>query len=126
MAQRKILLMSGSEDTLRRLSDMLKLAGDEIDVCADGSEAFQRVWTEDYDVIVAELGAQGVDGRDLYMALQNTYPELTQRMVFICAHPTEPLMDFAARTGVPFLQLPATLADVRGTMRARSRVHSLV
>ena len=97
---------------------MLQLAGDEIDVCADGSEAFQKIWARNYDVIVTELGAPGIDGRDLYMAVQNTYPELTNRMVFICARPTEPLMDFAARTGVPFLQLPATLNQVRRVMHA--------
>src|SRR5262245_17185722 len=104
MAQRKILLMSGSGgETLRRLSDMLERAGGEIERCGDGSEAFQKVWDEDYDVIVTELGGAGIDGRDLYMAFQNTYPELTERMVFVCTRPTEPLMDFAARTGVPFL-----------------------
>lgn len=120
MAQQKILLMSGSRETVRNLSSMLQLAGDEIDVCVDGSEAFQKVWAEDYDVIVTELGGRGIDGRDLYMALQNTYPELTSRMVFICTRPTEPLMDFAARTGVPFLQLPATLAEVRQAVHERS------
>ena len=100
---------------------MLRRAGGDIDVCADGSEAFEKVWAEDYDVIVTELGGTGIDGRDLYMALQNTYPELTNRMVFICGRPTEPLMDFAARTGVPFLQIPATLSEVRQAVESRTQ-----
>ena len=70
--------MSGTVETARGLSDMLAADGDDVDVSTDGAEAFQRMWDNDYDVIVSELGVPGVDGRDLYMALQNTWPELKQ------------------------------------------------
>ena len=103
--------MSGSGETLRRLSDMLQVSGDQLDVCADGSNALQKLWARGYDVIITELGGPGIDGRDLYMALQNTAPQLMSRLVFVCARPTEPLMDFAARTGVPLLQLPPAFGE---------------
>ena|SRR5712692_5800671 len=105
MARPKILLLSGTAETSRQLSDMLEGGGDDVEAFTDGAIAFQRVWDDDYDVIVTELGLPGIDGRDLYMALQNTWPELTRRMVFVCAEPTEALRDFALRTGVPLLRV---------------------
>ena len=126
MARPKILLLSGTAETGRRLSDMLESGGDDVEALTDGAEAFQRVWDDDYDVIVTELGVPGIDGRDLYMALQNTWPELTRRMVFVCSAPTEALMDFAMRTGVPLLRVPPDAAEFRKALRALPRPDLLV
>ena len=114
MTKPKVLLISGTAETARRLSLMLEDGGDDVDAYTDTAAAFQRVWDDDYDVIVSELGGPGViDGRDLYMALQNTWPELTRRMVFVCTEPTEALRDFAMRTGIPLLPVPLDSAEFR-------------
>ena len=118
MARTKILLLSGSAETSRRLSDMLEDGGDDVDALTDGALAFEQVWNDEYDVIVTELGLPGIDGRDLYMALQNTWPELTRRMVFVCAEPTEAFRDFALRTGVPLLRVPADAEEFEKARRA--------
>ena len=111
MGRPKILLLSGSSETARRLSAMLENGGDDVQTFTDGAEAFQRMWDNDYDVIVTELGLPGIDGRDLYMALQNTWPELTRRMIFVCANPTDAVRDFATRSGVPLLRVPSDAMD---------------
>jgi CheY-like chemotaxis protein len=118
MGRPKILLLSGSPETARRLSEMLEIGGDEVQTFSDGAEAFQRMWDDDYDVIVTELGLPGIDGRDLYMALQNTWPELTRRMIFVCADPTESDRDFATRTGVPLLRVPSDAVELELALRA--------
>ena len=118
MARPRILLVSGTVETARGLSDMLAADGDDVDVSTDGAEAFQRMWDNDYDVIVSELGVPGVDGRDLYMALQNTWPELTRRMVFVSAAPTEAHIDFATRTGLTLLRVPADADELHDALRA--------
>jgi len=84
----------------------------------DGATAFQVVWETDYDVIVTEIGMPGIDGRDLYMAFQNTWPELTRRMLFVCGHPTAAIEDFAARTGVPFVRTPMSVTELREAVQA--------
>jgi two-component system NtrC family sensor kinase len=117
MVRAKILLVSGSAETGRYLSDMLACGGDAVEALTDGAEAFQRVWNDDYDVIVTELGVPGIDGRDLYMALQNTWPELTRRMVFVSSEITEPMRDFSARTGVPLLRVSSSAAELRNALR---------
>jgi len=118
MGRPKILLLSGSSETARRLSAMLEIGADEVQTFTDGAEAFQRMWDDDYDVIVTELGLPGIDGRDVYMALQNTWPELTRRMIFVCANPTEAVRDFATRSGVPLLRVPSDAIELELALRA--------
>ena len=55
--------MSGIAETARDLSDILAVDGDVVAVLRDGAEAFRRVWDDDFDVIVSELGVPGADGR---------------------------------------------------------------
>ena len=122
-------MVSATQDTGEWVSEMLGLAGDEVEAVTDGAAAFQRVWDADYDVIVTELGIPGIDGRDLYMAFQNTWPELTRRMVFLCAQPTETIDAFVASTGVPYVRGAVTLMDLREAVRAvnslpRPRIHA--
>jgi two-component system NtrC family sensor kinase len=114
----KVLVVSGSAEMAGSMAAMLGVTGDEIVALTDGAEAFRRVWDDDYEVIVTELGMPGIDGRDLYMAFQNTWPELTRRMVFVCATPTEPMVDFASRTGVPVLCEPFSLVELRAAVQA--------
>ncbi len=110
-------MVSGTRDTASWLAEMLGLSGDQVAAVTDGGDAFQRVWDADYDVIVAELGMPGVDGRDLYMAFQNTWPELTRRMVFLCPESAPAMEAFAAATTVPLVRGPVTLMELRDAVR---------
>ena len=82
-------MVSATRDTGAWLSEMLGLEGDEVEAVTDGAVAFQ-----------------------------NTWPELTGRMVFICAQPSESIEAFVASTGVPFVRGPVTLMDLREAVRA--------
>lgn len=113
-------MVSATQETAAWLAEMLSLAGDEVEAVTDGAAAFQRVWDADYDVIVTELAMPGVDGRDLYMAFQNTWPELTRRMVFVSAQPTESYDAFVASTSVPHVRGPVSLMDLREAVRTVS------
>jgi DNA-binding response OmpR family regulator len=123
MRDARILVMAGEPETATSLAELLGVDARTVDTVTDGAEAFRRVWDADYDVIVTEVGMPGVDGCDLYMALQNTWPELTHRMVFVCRRATEAVGAFVARTSVPLLHAPVSGVDLRaavGAVRARS------
>ena len=117
MLANRILVLSAQLETGLWMSDMLGLEGDMVDAVTDGAEAFQRVWGTEYDVIVAELGVPGVDGRDLFMALQNTWPELTRRMVFFATTPTPAQERFVVRNGVIMLRGALSLVELRDAIR---------
>jgi len=113
----KILVVSATRATAAWLSELLTQDGGAVEALTDGAAAFQRVWDADYDVIVSELGTPGVDGRDLFMAFQNTWPELTRRMVFVCGQPRQEDEAFAVRVGVPLVRGPIDLAALRDALR---------
>ena len=113
----RILVVSSTADTAAWLGRVLAEEG-EVDALTDGAQAFQAVWETGYDVIVSEIGVPGIDGRDLYMALRNTWPELADRMIFVAATPTPRASEFAARAGVPLVRDPVGAADLRDAVRA--------
>jgi DNA-binding response OmpR family regulator len=118
MGRPKVLLLSGSDEITRLLAALLEISADEVRTFTDGAEAFQRMWDDDYDVIITELGLPGIDGRDLYMALQNTWPELTRRMIFVCATPDDSIRDFASRMGVPLVRVPSAAEELELALRS--------
>ena len=126
MFSNRILVVTENPETSRWMSDTLGLSGDVVDTVTDGARAFQRVWEAGYDVIIAELGMRGVDGRDLYMALQNTWPELTRHMIFLAADPTSAQERFVVRTGAILLRGPLNLPDVRDAISAVRTDRTLV
>src|SRR4051812_15052636 len=105
----RILVASATRETATSLAEMLSMTGDQVDAVVDGAEAFRRVWDTDYDAIVTEVGVPGIDGRDLYMAFQNTWPELTRRMVFVGGTLTPALDEFVAGSHVPCVRGPVSL-----------------
>jgi CheY-like chemotaxis protein len=129
MLNQRILVVSAMSETAMWLSRLLEAEGATVDALTDGAAAFQRVWDEEYDVIVSEIGTPGIDGRDLYMAFQNTWPELTDRMVFVCGEPTREVREFVTRTAVPCLLAPVSrvaLCDAVRAVRAVPAPRSLV
>jgi CheY-like chemotaxis protein len=118
MRRLRILVVSATRETATWLSEMLTTAGDDVEAVTDGADAFRRVWDTDYDVILTELGVPGIDGRDLYMAFQNTWPELNRRMIFFCATPSASIEQFVASTSVPFVAGRVTLMALREAIRA--------
>src|SRR4030095_98982 len=120
MQQQRILVASATPDTATCLSEALEATGDRIDVVTDGRDAFQRVWDANYDIIVAELGGPGVGARALSMACETTCPELTRRMVFVCAEANPTVEAFALRAAVPVLRPPVSPDDLREAVRNRA------
>jgi CheY-like chemotaxis protein len=118
MLNQRILVVSAMSETAMWLSRLLEAEGNTVDALTDGAAAFQRVWDEEYDVIVSEVGTPGIDGRDLYMAFQNTWPELTDRMVFVCGESTPEVREFVTRTAVPCLLAPVSRVALRDAVRA--------
>ena len=126
MFPNRILVVTDNPETSRWMSDSLGLYGDVVDTVPDGARAFQRVWEAGYDVIIAELGMRGVDGRDLYMALQNTWPELTRHMIFLAAEPDSAQERFVVRTGAILLRGTLNLPDLRDAISAVRTDRALV
>jgi CheY-like chemotaxis protein len=113
MAQR-ILIVEDEPDARDMLAVLLERDGHHIDTVINGHEALQRLATQDYDVILSDFWMPGVDGEALYEHIQQGWPHLASRVLFMTAD--RPVGGIQATYGgapVPVLTKPFTPERLR-------------
>lgn len=113
MAQR-ILIVEDEPDARDMLAVLLERDGYHIDTVTNGHEALQRLATQDYDVILSDFWMPGVDGEALYEHIQQGWPHLASRVLFMTAD--RPVGGIQATYGgapVPVLTKPFTPERLR-------------
>ena len=92
---------------------MLAAAGHRIDTVARGNEALRRLSARDYDVILSDLKMPDLDGAGLYRCLQQAYPHLVDRVIFISGDTFRmEANEFLAQAGRPLLEKPFIPSEV--------------
>jgi DNA-binding response OmpR family regulator len=66
----KVLIVDGSEVDRNRLAQLLADAGCELDDAPDGIEAFEKLLSASYDLVVTEAKLDRLDGPDLIAKLR--------------------------------------------------------
>ena len=109
----RILVVDDEPDVAGVLTDLLKVAHEQVDTASDGRAALERIEQADYDLILCDVRMPGLDGPDLYRALRLTHPELLSRFVFLTGDTLNPeSRDFVQHTGAPCLSKPFDFAEV--------------
>jgi DNA-binding NtrC family response regulator len=75
MARGSILVVDDSHAVRDNLSELLAAEGYEVDSCADGRQALQRLQDHSYDVVVTDLSMPEVDGMGVLTYLVEHFPE---------------------------------------------------
>jgi CheY-like chemotaxis protein len=114
MARHRILVVD-DEDNLRDvLVEVLKRDGHEVDSAVDGTEALHLLGERSYDLVLTDLRMPGIEGPELYQAMQRRHPEKPPRVIFMSANTgIEQYARFLSETGEPALEKPFNLADMR-------------
>jgi CheY-like chemotaxis protein len=95
------------------LTDLLKVAHEQVDTASDGRAALERLAQADYDLILCDVRMPGLDGPDLYRMLSSTRPELLSRFMFLTGDTLNPeSREFVQRTGAPCLGKPFDFDEV--------------
>jgi CheY-like chemotaxis protein len=109
----RILVVDDEPDVAGVLTDLLKVAHEQVDTASDGRAALERIEQADYDLILCDVRMPGLDGPDLYRALRLTHPELLSRFVFLTGDTLNAeSRDFVQHTGAPCLSKPFDFAEV--------------
>jgi CheY-like chemotaxis protein len=79
---RRILVAEDEPVVCQLLARLLEEDGATVTLAHDGQEAWERLATADFDLIVADLRMPKIDGRRLYERVAEERPELVRRFVF--------------------------------------------
>jgi CheY-like chemotaxis protein len=113
-----ILLVEDEPGIATALTRVLRRDGHTVDTAANGRQALARLQGRVYDLILSDLRMPELDGPGLYRTLEQEYPALCQRFVFLTGDTLSPeTLDFFAQTGVPRLIKPFDIAAVRRAIR---------
>ena len=119
----RVLLVDDERPILDLLTEMLELEGYKIDTARDGAEAFDKLRSRSYDVVISDFRMPRMSGRDLYDAARRLGGGLERRFVFITGEmDPQTKREFIRETGVPVISKPfraeAVIRVIRDTLAA--------
>ena len=121
---KRILVVEDEPLIAALLTDILTADGHDVDAVGTGKAALERLAQQPYDLIVSDLRMPELDGRGLYRELERRHPQMLPRVIFVTGSALDPgNEEFLARTRVPWLSKPFSIADLHTfTQRALRRL----
>lgn len=111
---RSILIVDDEQEIRETLEEILIRARHRVETAASGREALDRLASQHYDVIFADMRMPDLDGRALYREIEQRWPGQAARVVFITGDMlTAKLREFVAASGRPLIEKPFLPSDVR-------------
>jgi PAS domain S-box-containing protein len=109
-----ILVVDDEPSIASALAHLLRRDGHTVDTAANGQLALTKLPTQAYDLILCDLRMPELDGPGLYQALQQHYPHLLRRVIFLTGDTlSEEARMFLEQTEVPRLSKPFRAVEVR-------------
>ncbi len=110
----QILVVDDEPHILHYMRAALESWGHTVDVAKDGAEAWSKVCTGSYDVIVSDLRMPTRGGREFYQEVLATQPDMARRIVFSTGDTVrDDTLAFLEAQGRPYLRKPFTLEELR-------------
>ncbi len=111
--QWRVLAVDDQPAILDLLVDLLRAAQHRVDVASSGAEALNKLSSGSFDAIVLDLKMPGMDGRQLFGELEQRFPDLSRRVVFLTeAVEDEETRRFLEKTTQPVLTKPFEIEKV--------------
>jgi two-component system NtrC family sensor kinase len=112
--ERPCVLVVDDESIIAQLiADVLTDAGYQIDTAPHGMAALERLDHRSYDVILSDLRMPELDGLGLFREIEQRYPDLLHRFVFITGTSEHAdYQGFIDDVKVPVLTKPFDMMDL--------------
>ncbi len=114
----KRILVVDDEMVIRDiLIRILSEKGYDVESAATGAEGLDKIMNTKYDVYLLDIKMPGVDGRDIYEAISEKFPQLMNRVIFITGDTiTRSTLDFLETTGREYLSKPLDFSRLVNTI----------
>jgi CheY-like chemotaxis protein len=116
----RILVVDDEPFIVQLVADMLSEAGYDVDTAENGLVALEQIRQRSYDLILSDLRMPALDGLGLYREVEQGWPDLRRRMVFISGTLDQPeYQRFIEVSGVPILPKPFDMDELRDLAERR-------
>jgi two-component system NtrC family sensor kinase len=114
MGERPWVLVVDDESIIAQLiADVLGGEGYDVDTAPHGVAALERLAQRTYDVVLSDLRMPELDGLGLFREIEQRYPDLLQRFVFITGTSEHAdYQGFIDDVKVPVLTKPFDMMDL--------------
>lgn len=112
----RILVVEDDAALSRFLSRELTLKNFSVEVCQDGEEAFRRLQTATYDLVIQDLNLPKMDGMDLLRHTHSNRPEVPV-LVLSARNRTEDLVDALEQGAHDYLNKPFSMLELMARIR---------
>lgn len=100
----RVLVVDDDEELRTLLADMLGALDHVVETAETGQEALDLLAVQSYDLILTDFRMAGMDGEALFRRIQDQWPHLAPRVVFVTGQDT---VDIGGGTAsVPILPKP--------------------
>lgn len=122
-AKTKILVLDDEPIVLKRLGPALEKAGYAVEVFSRSSDAFNRIETADFDIVITDLKMEGLDGMQFLTAVKERSPQT--EVIVITGFATMDTAKESFQKGVfDFLAKPFKLGEIMETVKkAQQKIH---
>jgi CheY-like chemotaxis protein len=105
-----VLVIDDAPSIVHGLTRLLRREGYREETASNGRQALAHLQRQGFDVILTDLCMPDLDGRAFYAVLQQQYPALCQRIIFLTGASDEAdTRAFLAQCGQPWLPKPYPL-----------------
>lgn len=119
-AKKQILIVEDDAALGRFLTRELTLKNFAVEVCQDGEEAFTRIDSRSYDLILLDMNLPKIDGMDLLQQIHGTHPHLPI-LVLTARNTTEDLVQALEHGAQDYLIKPFSLLELLARIRTLIR-----
>lgn len=114
---RKILVVEDDENIRDLCSEVLRVAGYQVDTARHGLEGLDRLRKTSfrYDLVISDMNMPGLGGMDLFRAAVKDMPGLRDRFLFMTGNP-ERVFGRAAVEGFSCLAKPFRISELIGSV----------
>jgi DNA-binding response OmpR family regulator len=108
-----VMVIDDEPSVTRMIYDTLNWHGALIEVANSGSEAYEHLRAQRYDLIICGRLFPGLTGHSLYKLLQSWMPAMNHRFLFISSEVVSVrTWQFFSQAGVQFLRKPFRIQDL--------------
>lgn len=115
---KRVLVVDDEKDIVELIARVLREDGDDPVGITDPRQALKLVQAESFDLVVSDMGMEGVRGPDLYAALAARTAPRVPRMLFVTGDILNGrVLDFFHKTSAEYLVKPFEVDELRQTLR---------